>query len=139
MRFARFRPAGILLSALLAVFLLWAVYSAPVFEMGSAYELYTGTSSAEIIRTDMPALAKLCRTDIRGESVRYEGDCAARLLEKFHAEVCFSEEAAGVVNYYCYSPALGHGILLNGHLINLHIAVGAEYTAAGTPLIFGGY
>ncbi len=139
MHFARLKIAGILLAAALAGGLLWTAQSSPVFEQGLSYELYTGTSSAEIIQTSAPALIKLLRTDIRGESTRYAGDRRAELLEKFSAKVCFTEEAAGVTNYYCYTPSLGHGMALNGHIVNLHIAVGEEYTAVGTPVIFGGY
>ena len=44
-----------------------------------------------------------------------------------------------IVSYYCRSPLLGEGILLNGERVNLHIAAGGGQTAAGTPLIFGGF
>ena len=61
------------------------------------------------------------------------------LKEKYRAELLFTEESCGVVNYYMYSPLLGNCVFLNGYAVNLHVAVGAEQTAAGTPLVFGGY
>ena len=129
----------ILLACALSAWLVCALHAAPVFTGGYGYELYCGTSSAEIIRTDAPAAVKLVRFDIRGESVRYEGDRFAELQKEFSAEVRFTERAGGVVNYYLYSPKLKSGVVLEGREINLHIAVSETQTAVGTPLIFGGF
>lgn len=130
---------AIVICALLCASLPYALFSAPIFDMGYGYELYCGTSSAEIIRTETPALTKLLRFDVKGESVRYEGNRYDALKEKFAAELLFVEEAAGVTNYYMYSEQLKGGVLLGGHLVNLHIAVSCNQTAVGTPLIFGGF
>lgn len=111
----------------------------PVFEGGSGYELYTGTSSGAIIETQNPALAKFFCPRVLGESARFEGDRCEELRDRFQAHLLFTEEAAGVTNYYLYSPLLGHGTVLCGEVVNLHIAVCGERTAAGTPLIFGGF
>ena len=116
----------------------FALLHSPVFESGERYEFYTGTSSDEIVRARSP-LEKLLLTGIKGESVRYEGDRAEELISRYGAEILFTEEAAGVTNYYCYSPALKGGILLGGALVNLHVAVSGNRTAAGTPVIFGGF
>ena len=77
-------------------------------------------------------------TPVAGESARYAGDRCEGIREQFSARLLFTEEVCGVVNYYLYSPRLGEGVVLNGFLVNLHIAVGEEQTAVGTPLIFGG-
>ncbi|MCM1441738.1 MAG: hypothetical protein NC131_21385 [Roseburia sp.] len=115
------------------------LYRAPVFEKGSGYELYFGTSSsAQCVRTENPLLYKLTCAP-KGESVRYEGERYAELKEKFGATLLFTENVCGVTNYYLYSPILGEPVFLNGHAVNLHLAVSAEQTAAGTPLIFGGF
>ena len=116
----------------------YALLHAPVFEQGERYEFYTGTSSDEIVLAGS-SLEKLRLNGVKGESVRYQGDRAQELIERFHAEVLMIEEAAGVVNYYCYSSALDSCIQLNGKRVNLHIAVSKEATAAGTPIIFGGF
>ncbi len=131
--------AAILIFCLAAAVSLHALRSAPVFAGGTRYELYLGTSSGEIVKTDSPALVKLFRPDVKGESARYAGDCYGRLKEQFHAKLLFCEEAAGVVNYYLYTPDLGHGVAIAGQVVNLHIAVGPSETAVGTPLIFGGF
>lgn len=130
----------VLLSALLcAAFAILLLYS-PVFEEGEAYELYFGaSSSSEIASTHSPFLDKLLRQDVAGESVRYSGNCYEALKARFCAELLFTEEAAGVTSYYLYSPLLGEGVLLDGRVVNLQIAVGSGQTAAGTPLIFGGF
>lgn len=112
---------------------------APVFAGGKGYELYLSPSSSALtVQSEVPARDKLF-LPVQGESVRYDGDKRDELLTRFRAEVLFTEEAAGVVNYYCHSPVLGESVLLNGRAINLHIAVSKEQTAAGTPLIFGGF
>lgn len=115
----------------------YALTRSPVFD-GKDYELYTGTSSDEIIVTDTPAIDKFV-TPVAGESARWEGDRAAELLERFDAKVLFCEEVCGTRNYYCSSPLLGEGVLLRGVRVNLHIAVSGSRTAAGTPVIFGGF
>lgn len=115
----------------------YALTRSPVFD-GEGYELYTGTSSAGVIVTDAPAAVKLT-LPVAGESARWEGDRAAELLERFDARVLFCEEVCGTRNYYCSSPLLGEGVLLRGVRVNLHIAVSGGRTAAGTPVIFGGF
>lgn len=133
------KTIAVMLSVMLCVLVVYALLRRPVFEGGTSYELYCGTSSAEIILTENPALTKLLRFDVRGESARYEGDMSAELMSKYAAELRFTEEAAGVINYYLYSKKLPAGILLNGREINLHIAVSETQTVAGTPIIFGGF
>ncbi len=137
------RGAAALLLAfvcILSALFLRALRDPPVFE-GEGYELCFGTSSGEIVRTDMPALMKALLPNVRGESARFSGDRYAQLKEDFCAELLFTEHAAGVDNYYLYSPKLGQGIFLRGNIVNLHIAVSENgtRTAAGTPIIFGGF
>ena len=115
----------------------YALTRSPVFD-GDGYELYAGTSSAAVIVTDSPATLKLT-LPVAGESARFQGDVSEELLLAYRARVLFCEEADGVRSYYCYSPLLGEGILLNGVRVNLHIAAGKGQTAAGTPVIFGGW
>ncbi len=110
----------------------------PRFERGEGYELYSGTSSALIVQTGTPFLDKIRLKGAAGESVRYEGDRYEELKEQFRATLLFTEEAGGAVNYYLYSPLLGAGVEVNGVPVNLHIAVRAGRTAAGSPIIFGG-
>lgn len=130
--------ATVLLSVGAALFAL-LLYRAPAFESGTGYELYFGaSSSAQCVQTERPALVKLLN-GVKGESVRYEGDKYKELKEKFEAELLFTESVCGVTNYYLYSPLLGETVTINGYAVNLHLAVSGERTAAGTPLIFGGF
>ena len=130
-----FIAAAVIIGCIVFVY---ALVHAPVFERGERYEFYTGTSSEEVVLARSP-LEKLFLKDIKGESVRYSGDRAEELIQRFHAKILFTEEAAGVTNYYCYTSLLKGGVPLGGHCVNLHIAVGHEQTAAGTPVIFGGF
>lgn len=123
----------------LCMFSLHALSAAPVFDRGISYELYFGSSSAGIVSAKDPALAKLFCPAVKGESAVYEGDKRRALEEKFHARLLFTEEVAGVTNYYYVTPDLRHGVAVNGQTVNLHIAVSADRTKVGTPLIFGGF
>ena len=82
---------------------------------------------------------------ITGESVCFARgeesaeELAGEIAEKYSAEILFTEEAAGVLSFYCYTPIWDNGILVNGQTVNLHIAVAEEQCAVGTPIIFDGF
>ena len=133
------KAAAVVLACLACAVFLLLVLHAPVFQGGSGYEVYYGESSSCLMkRTDAPLFTKLAG-GVRGESARYAGDRYEEIKARFHAELLFEEETDGTVNKYLYSPDLGGGVMLEGYLVNLHIALRAEETAVGTPLIFGGY
>lgn len=138
--FSAAKAAGILILCAAYVFAFALFVHCPVFGSGSGYELYVSdSSSSPIVRTEDPLREKLSLNRIAGESVRYDGNRYEALKEQFSAVLLFTEEACGVTNYYLYSPLLGTPLDLKGHPVNLHIAVTEESTAAGTPLIFGGF
>lgn len=127
-------------TALLTMVFLFVLLHAPAFERGKDYKFYFGAnSSAQALSSDCPALDKLFLGNVKGESVRYEGDRYFLLKEKYRAEVQFIEEVCGITNYYMYSPCFRETVALSGHAVNLHIAVSGEETVIGTPLIFGGF
>ena len=132
--------AAVLLACLAAAGALFVLRHAPSFAGAARYTLFLGeTSSAEAVVLEGDALPLLLSSDVRGESAVFQGDRAEELLEAYRARVLFIEKAAGTVSYYCHSPLLGEGLLLNGKRVNLHIAAGRGQTAAGTPLLFGGF
>lgn len=119
---------------------LFLLCRAPVFERGESYALYLGTdSSAPRIETDAPVRTKLLSGGVKGESVVYHGDRYEELKARYRAVLLFTETVGGVTSYYLHSSVLGTGVTLNGRNVNLQIAVGGGQTAAGTPLIFGGW
>ena len=143
-RCAKFRRAvklvAVLLACLAAAGALFVLRHAPSFAGATRYTLFLGeTSSAEAVLLEGDALPLLLSPEVRGESAVYQSDCAEELLRAYRARVLFIEKAAGTLSYYCYSPLLGEGLLLNGKRVNLHIAAGRGQTAAGTPLLFGGF
>ena len=84
--------------------------------------------------------------DVRGESVRFvlERNCdkealAREIAKGFGAEIVLVEKACGAVSYYAYTPEIFNGIRIEGKIINLHIALGEEMGAVGTPIVFGGF
>ncbi len=124
--------------AVACILFAYVLFRSPVFADGDRYEFYRGTSSEEIVLSRSP-YEKLFLADVRGESARYSGNRAQEIMERFGAQILFTEEAAGVVNYYCYSPFLKDAVSIGGVRVNLHIACDGEETAAGTPIIFGGF
>ena len=132
--------AAVLLACLAAAGALFVLRHAPSFAGAARYTLFLGeTSSAEAVVLEGDALPLLLSSEVRGESAVFQGDRAEDLLKAYRARVLFIEAAAGTVSYYCHSPLLGEGLLLNGEEVNLHIAAGRGQTAAGTPLLFGGF
>lgn len=130
----------LILCAFVCGALFYAVLRAPVFETGNAYTFYLGANSSSLaVQTNAPAFAKLLLGNTQGESTYFEGDRYAELKERYRAELLFTEEVCGIVNYYLYSPLLGEGVAIGEYRVNLHVAVGDTRTAAGTPLIFGGF
>lgn len=115
------------------------LHHSPVFERGERYELYYGASFSRMTVNASPLKDKLLSGKVTGESVRLSGDKREELEARYMAKLLFTEEACGIVNYYYYSPVLGGGVRLGEYCVNLHVAVSGEQTAAGTPLIFGGF
>ena len=137
--YGTFGTLFVLVAVACGVFL-FVLLRAPAFEQGESYTFYTGAnSSALAVSSEFPALDKLLLGEVKGESVQYSGNCLDELTQKYRAKLLFTEESCKVTNYYFYSPVFGGGVLLNGQPVNLHIAVSAEKTVAGTPLIFGGF
>lgn len=119
---------------------LYALSRAPLLPQGESYTFYLGeSSSARAVSASLPALEKLCLTDVKGESAVYSGDRYEELKSRYRAKLLFTETVEDVTSYYLYSPAFPTCVELNGCLVNLHIAVSEHKTAAGTPIIFGGY
>ena len=134
------KAALIFLGAMLCVALSAVLFLSPVFPKGERYELYLGaSSSARCEQTDDPFQDKLRLGGVQGESVYYSGDKVKELFSRYHARVLLVEKACGVTNYYCYTPLLGACVRVRNHSVNLHIAVSDTQTAAGTPIIFGGF
>ena len=104
---------------------------------------YLNSQSSQGLRKTELELRDYAR--ITGESVSFARgeesaeELAGEIAEKYSAEILFTEEAAGVLSFYCYTPIWDNGILVNGQTVNLHIAVAEEQCAVGTPIIFDGF
>ena len=85
----------------------------------------------ECVQTEIPAY-----TD--GRTLTKE-EIAGEIIQKYQAEILFSEEVDGVLSYYAYVSAWSDSVWLYGQKVNLHVAVGEACLSVGTPIIFGGY
>ncbi|MBQ7912426.1 MAG: YwmB family TATA-box binding protein [Clostridia bacterium] len=104
---------------------------------------YLDSQSSQGLRKTELELRDYAR--ITGESVCFARgeesaeELAGEIAEKYSAEILFTEEVAGVISFYCYTPIWDNGILVNGETVNLHVAVAEEECAVGTPIIFDGF
>lgn len=147
------RAAAIAAALFLALFLL-AIHSSrlPQTEVRAdrrEYYLYSASSQAQIRETydfsewfcvegecAFYSSEEICKRFAGGEArSAFKDD----LIETTGATVCFEEEICGTRSYYCYSPQLRGGVILNGFMVNLHIAARENSVAVGSPVVFGGY
>lgn len=162
-----FKGLGALLASLLVSFSVYLLHCSSFKGGESTYYLYSASSQAEIKQAlSLSDLAQLKGESavyvFEAQGTSFENallnDCtqaageetllrmnesaaefASELIAGYGAKLCFAEEIGGTLSFYCYSPRLKGGVILDGRKINLHIAVRAESVAVGTPIIFGGY
>ena len=110
---------------------------------------FLDSASSQGLRKTTLSLTDLTR--VKGECVfteisTFDGgmsltkeELAQNIAARYGAEILFQEEVCGVVSYYAYTTRWQDGLYINGVKINLHIAVGEECLAVGTPIIFDGF
>ena len=60
-------------------------------------------------------------------------------LNELKCEKVCSERVNGITNYYFYSDKLMKKEVINGNIVNIHIAVANNYVTIGYPIIYGSY
>lgn len=106
------------------------------FQGERTFYLHSESSQAQVKRT----LSLSDYGNIKGESITLNEKIELKsVLEKYDAYIIMEETCGETTSYYCYSPRLYNSVTLGGNAVNLHIAVGAETTTLGTPIIFGGF
>lgn len=140
-KFLRCALGMFLFAALVCCFTFsYLLLHAPAFENGEAYTFYAEkNSSSKAYVTNTPALSKIFLGPVAGESVLYQGNRVEELAKRYKAKLLLFEEACGVKNFYFHSPMFKDSVEICGVQVNLHIALTEKHTAAGTPLIFGGF
>ena len=110
---------------------------------------YLDSASSQGLQKSTLSVRELFR--VRGESVivdihEFEGgmyatneELARAIAEQYGAKLHTIEEACGVISYYGYTPRWQEGVFVQGVFTNLHIAIGKNSCAVGTPIIFGGF
>ena len=105
---------------------------------------YLRSASSQGLRVTKLNLKNLL--EVEGESVRFGlsaqengEEKAQEIMQAYGAETVFIESVCGVTSYYCYTPKWGNGLVIDGRLVNLHIAISSVEAVVGTPIIFDGY
>ena len=110
---------------------------------------FLDSASSQGLMKEELSLVELGR--VKGECVSfslntYEGgryalseDIAQAIAKEFDAKILLKEEIAGGTSYYCYTSRWQDHILIEGQIINLHVAVSNGQCSVGAPIIFGGF
>ena len=140
------------LAVLFALFFAVGVKSATVTrfaDLEGERVYFLDSASSQGLRKETLSIADLTR--VKGECVFAEistfnggmsltkEELAQNIAAHYGGEILFQEETCGVVSYYAYTPRWQGGLYINGVKINLHIAVGEDRLAVGTPIIFDGF
>lgn len=139
MRFVKLSLATV--AAILIIFAIAALPNKICFDGGENYVFYCGTSSADCKTVRANSNAKITRiflNNVCGEGAEFKELDIDAFLASVGGKIVFSESAAGITNYYC-SANLPYSTVLEGAVINLHIAVRENSVKVGSPIIFGGY
>jgi hypothetical protein len=85
-------------------------------------------------------LGYIAYNGVTGESCVVSAEYSAKeIMDRFNAELLFTERTETGVNYYCYSNKIKYKKTINGEIINLQISVTDTQTKIGAPLIFGSF
>lgn len=104
---------------------------------------YLFTPSSQAVQTSMLDLKTVLF--VEGESVCFARpkeealEIAKGIVSCYGGEIVCEEEACGVRCFYAFVPNLVGGVLVQGKMVNLHIAVSDTQCQVGTPLLFGGF
>ena len=110
---------------------------------------FLDNASSQGLRKETLSLTEITR--VKGECVfteisAYQGgrylsneEIAQEIAARYEAKILFIEEVGGTVSYYAYTARWQDGLWINGQKVNLHIALGKEVLAVGTPIIFDGF
>ena len=126
-----------------------ATFVTKLAEIEGKHTYFLDSASSQGLRKESLGLRDFTR--VKGECVfteisTYNGgryltneEIAQEIATRYGAEILIAEEMDGVVSYYAYTQRWKDGLYVGGEKINLHIAIGGERLAVGTPIIFDGF
>ena len=113
----------------------------PTFDISEKCEVYfanysISTGIKEVDKKDFKFLF-----GVKGESYTIDANdfCLEEFLSKMQARIMFSEQLSDVVCYYGYSPKIKYLQMVDGEIVNIHIAVRKSCVKVGTPIIYGSF
>ncbi|MDR3317867.1 MAG: hypothetical protein LBS99_00325 [Clostridiales bacterium] len=119
----------------------YSFYISGAAEVSGASSVSNGAGT--IVSCDIKDAARVRQRlkTVDGESVTFGGSASDLniIVKKFSADIIRREDIGGILIYYCFSPALGNGLNLDGAEINMQLAYSNGRVTAGTPLILGSY
>ena len=109
--------------------------------MANEYEVYFKSySQSSWLKTIDKNQFKLV-LGIKGESFTIDINdfCLEEFLSQIDGDICFIESLENVVCYYGYSKKVKYLEMINGKIINVHIAISKNYVKIGFPIIYGSF
>ena len=89
---------------------------------------------------DFANTARQC-DGIDGVSIAFDGDKTdvEALCKRLRLQVYETQILGGITIWYGYSQKVDGGILLDGKIVNVQIALSGDVVSVGSPLILGSY
>ena len=123
--------------------LVWASNLCKLKDLDGKRAFYLYSASSQAKRVETLRFEELF--SVKGESVRFavtqteKAGLLEEILNKYDAELVFTEYVDGVTSYYAVTPRFSGGVVVDGQTVNLHVAIGERECVVGTPMIFGGF
>ena len=132
---------SVVIASLLLVICLFIANRVPILDRANEYEIYLESYSM----TNRIKMAK--KNDykfifgVKGESVTLKDDnfCLDEFIKELDVDIVYKENLGEVVCYYGYSKKVKYLEMVDGNLINVHVAIREESVKIGFPLIYGSF
>ncbi len=131
---------SVAIASLLLVICLFVANRVPVLE-ANEYEIYlksySTTSQIKTVKKDDYKFI----LGIKGESctLKEENFCLDEFIKELDVDIVYEENLGEVVCYYGYSKKVKYLEMINGNLINVHIAIRKDSVKIGFPIIYGSF
>ena len=136
------KKALALIVSIIVICSLYITYKQPIFkDYSKMFEVSLCDYSLSQNLKNVNNLEFLFMSGIKGESsiVEMNEFDLHEFLDKMNAKVVFEREVCGVKSYYCYSRNIKYQKRVEGHMINLQIAITNNFVKVGSPIIYGSF
>lgn len=109
---------------------------------GNATTIDNGSGKIVVVPTSLTNTQLSNCVDVKGVDIKFEVDsytAVAQLLDDLSVKVYDKQTMGKVISIYGYSNRISGGIVVDGRLINIHIAYNSGTVTIGSPIILGSF